>query len=167
MAQAHYQVKLAPLPPRVETSPVVAEYDLYESDYATAQRPPSTQPTGTPASASALGTYSTTDADSIKVQVPLDFDLSSLSLGNHDDSPPSDIADLPLRFAEGESKNPVERSGYVDGSRFSGSDQGHPPADSPRNSAFAPGVVHPPLNINAQSPKRTASVDSSSSAVRA
>ncbi|KAF9569957.1 hypothetical protein EC968_002399 [Mortierella alpina] len=170
MAQAHYQVKLAPLPPRVEPSPVVAEYDLYESDYATAQRPPSTQqPTGTPvlapASASASGTYA--DADSVKVQVPLDFDLSSLSLGNHEDSPPSDLAALPLRFAEGESKNPVERSGYVDGSRFSGSDQGHPPADSPRNSSFGPGVVHPPGDIHAQSPKRTASVDSTSSAVRA
>ncbi|KAF9947923.1 hypothetical protein BGZ72_010157, partial [Mortierella alpina] len=172
MAQAHYQVKLAPLPPREQQSPVVAEYDLYESDYATAQRPPSTQqPTGTPvfapASASSLGPYSAADADSIKVQVPLDFDLSSLSLGNHEDSPPSDMAALPLRFAEGESKNPVERSGYVDGSRFSGSDQGHPPADSPRNSAFSPGVVHPPMDIQGQSPKRTASVDSTSSAVRA
>ncbi|KAI1306462.1 hypothetical protein EDD11_004732 [Mortierella claussenii] len=133
------------------------------------------------------------DSDGIKVPVPLDLDLGALSLNdhhhqqqqqevgsssntnNHEDTESSaDLTSLPLRFSDPEDKKPVERTGYADDTRYSGSDQGHVPATSTVDGAaadsasasFEPGVV---LNNQTEghSPHRTDSVDSSHSAVRA
>ncbi|KAF9437445.1 hypothetical protein BGZ76_000708 [Entomortierella beljakovae] len=107
------------------------------------------------------------DDSNVKVQVPLDFDIGSLSL----DSPPrNEFASLPLRFAEGESTEPVERVGYVDDTRYSGSDFGgvvgrRTSTDSARVS-FSPSVVLPHQHQEhapSSSPRRVTSISSISS----
>ncbi|KAF9122861.1 hypothetical protein BGW39_009454 [Mortierella sp. 14UC] len=111
--------------------------------------------------------------DDVKVQVPLDFDLGALSLGD-DRSDTNSITGLDLnspllRFAEGESQKPVERTGYVDDTRFSGSDQGHPPAHVPPPPAAA--VASPIVNaafvpMRSSPPSQRASMDSTHSSIR-
>ncbi|KAF9938046.1 hypothetical protein BGZ67_000616 [Mortierella alpina] len=111
----------------------------------------------------------------------VDLDLGALSLNdnNHtqDSSVPSaDSAPLPLHYTDPEAKIPVERTGYADDTRYSGSDQGHVPAaptssgtDAPNATlpadSFEPGVVL--AQNDDQSSQRTGSVDSTHSAVRA
>ncbi|KAF9111837.1 hypothetical protein BGX27_004371 [Mortierella sp. AM989] len=110
------------------------------------------------------------DDGNIKVQVPFDLDIGSLSLDGPDSSSSSG---LPLRFADGESREPVERVGYVDDTRFSGSDYGgangatgRPSNDTPRTS-FGSGVILPGQDSQYRTPRRTASIESTHSAIRA
>ncbi|KAF9353610.1 hypothetical protein BGX26_008639 [Mortierella sp. AD094] len=118
--------------------------------------------------------YPYEDDSNIKVQVPLDFDLGSLSLDGPDSPPGGGLASLPLRFADGESREPVERVGYVDDTRFSGSDYGgvdgaaavRTSTDSPRIS-YGSGVVLPGQDSQSRTPRRTASIGSTHSATRA
>ncbi|KAG0010721.1 hypothetical protein BGZ80_001230, partial [Entomortierella chlamydospora] len=115
---------------------------------------------------------SETHEDNGKPALPLD--LGALSLNDHHENghredghhEEGDTNSLPLHFSDPEAKKPVERSGYVDDTRFSGSDQGHPPADGTTTpGSFEPGI---PLNHGEERPpQRTDSVDSTHSAVRA
>ncbi|KAF9121651.1 hypothetical protein BGX30_002445 [Mortierella sp. GBA39] len=200
----HPQVVLAPLPPRENHQQPVAQYDLYESDYAQSphpmqppsghpgaggywpgqqgQHPPPPPRTNTASSMNSLH-QEHYDEPPLRAPQALDLDLGALSLDDpaSASSDNSDLSSLPLRLAE-EPKKPVERTGYVDDTRFSGSDQGHPPVnatsdeteggaaaastDSPaEGGAFEAGVVLPASDDS--SPQRTNSVDSTHSAVRA
>ncbi|KAF9188638.1 hypothetical protein BGZ50_001217 [Haplosporangium sp. Z 11] len=192
---AYPQVRLAPLPSKEGPyAPAAVDYDLHESDYATQQQhhqhpytppPQHQQPISSPTTASSTASNWTiagnrnsaeiplspqSDNSNIKVQVPLDFDLGALSIDDHSDSGHNDVA-LPLRFAEGESKDPVERVGYVDDTRFSSEsnrsalDLTQLPISSP--TSFASGVALPSQESQTHTPQRTASVDSNHSAVRA
>ncbi|KAF9206494.1 hypothetical protein BGZ49_002362 [Haplosporangium sp. Z 27] len=109
----------------------------------------------------------------IKVQVPLDFDLGSLSLDGRVSPTGSELSSLPLRFAEGETREPKERVGYVDDNRFSGSDHGmqdggmvRPSGESPRSSNGS-GIALPGQDSQTRTPRRTASIESTHSATRA
>lgn len=147
------------------------------------QHPPPPPRTNTASSLNSLHQEHYDDA-ALRAPQSIDLDLGALSLDDPASASAadnSDLSSLPLRPTE-ESKKPVERTGYVDDTRFSGSDQGHPPAnatsdtteggtaaasaDSPTESgAFEAGVVLPASDDS--SPQRTNSVDSTHSAVRA
>ncbi|KAF9920013.1 hypothetical protein FBU30_010270 [Linnemannia zychae] len=206
----HPQVVLAPLPSRENPQQPVAQYDLYESDYTQSPHPmhsssghsggywqnrPSAPyphshpppPARTDTNSSALSQHqeSQSDDSSLQPSQNLDLDLGALSLDDPSSASASgadtvDLTSLPLRMAE-ESKKPVERTGYVDDNRFSGSDQGHASINATSEStesgeatttessteggAFEPGVVLPASDDSAS--RRTNSTDSTHSAVRA
>ncbi|KAG9061029.1 hypothetical protein KI688_007658 [Linnemannia hyalina] len=114
--------------------------------------------------------------DNVKVQVPLDFDLGCLSLDDRSDTSSITGLDLNsplLRFAEGESQKPVERSGYVDDTRFSGSDQGYPlsyvpPSTLSEGAAAASPIVNAAFVPMRSSPaSQRTSMDSTHSSFRA
>ncbi|KAG0340451.1 hypothetical protein BG000_011918 [Podila horticola] len=186
----HPNVVLSPLPPQEHHQQNVASYDLYESDYpAQTQSPHPMQSPVSPASSAGWNNsnYSarsntnisntTADADthshatlSDSTQFPasgnLDLDLGALSLDDNKHDGGEDMTSLPLRFSDPnpEPQKPVERTGYADDTRYSGSDQGHPPSGP--TGSFEPGVVLTSPEAS-QSPQRAASVDSTHSTVRA
>ncbi|KAF9083420.1 hypothetical protein BGX23_011499 [Mortierella sp. AD031] len=148
----HPQVVLAPLPPRENHQQSVAQYDLYESDYAQSPHPmqspghpgggywpghpTSSHPPPRANPGSSLNAYHQEYYDDASARSPqaLDLDLGALSLDDSAsalasaaDADNSDLSSSPLRLVE-ESKKPVERTGYADDTRYPGSDQGHPPA---------------------------------------
>ncbi|KAG0211032.1 hypothetical protein BGX28_008602 [Mortierella sp. GBA30] len=117
--------------------------------------------------------------ESVKTQGTVDLDLGALSLNdsNHAQdisSPYADITSPPLHFSDPEAKTPVERTGYADDTRYSGSDQGHAPA-APSSSgtegtnavseSLEPGIA--PAQGEDQLSQRRGSADSTHSAVRA
>ncbi|KAF9098660.1 hypothetical protein BGX29_007503 [Mortierella sp. GBA35] len=127
--------------------------------------------------ASPQSSYAHNTDDNVKVQVPLDFDLGSLSLDDRSDSNSVTGLDLnspSLRFAEGESQKPVERTGYVDDTRFSGgSDLSHSSATRvPPPPTTAAAVASPVVNaafvpVRSSTPSHRGSMDSTHSAIRA
>lgn len=189
-AQPHPNVVLSPLPPLEHHQQNVASYDLYESDYpAQTQSPHPMQSPVSPSSSAGWNSsnYSarsntnisntTADANTHShatlndgIQFPasgnLDLDLGALSLDDNKHDGGEDMASLPLRFSDPnpEPQKPVERTGYADDTRYSGSDQGHPPSGP--TGSFEPGVVLASQEAS-QSPQRATSVDSTHSTVRA
>ncbi|KAF9916313.1 hypothetical protein BX616_004065, partial [Lobosporangium transversale] len=177
VSSSHPQVILSPLPPRETYEPNVATFDLYESDY------PSQSPN--PLNSTTSGGWDNRSVPAVagpvdnSIKVPLDLDLGNLSLDDHNNKSnninqgPSSSADdahdlnsSHLHYSEPEAKKPVERSGYVDDTRFADSDYGHGASSSGGETAsFEPGVE---LNQSeGQVSQRTPSVDSNHSAVRA
>ncbi|KAF9929121.1 hypothetical protein FBU30_001850 [Linnemannia zychae] len=125
-----------------------------------------------PASPQSYSAAHNTD-ENVKVQVPLDFDLGSLCLDDKSDTNSITGLDLnspSLRFAEGESQKPVERVGYVDDTRFSGSDHGHspvPPSRTATASSASPVVSAAFVPVRSSPPSQRTSMNSTHSAIRA
>ncbi|KAF8940928.1 hypothetical protein BGZ58_003913 [Dissophora ornata] len=184
ISASHPQLTLAPLPPKDSYQPNVASFDLYETDNTQSPNPlnsPSAPSNDAPgwfhsAGPSASPLRNDSQSDSSSKEPVLDLDLGALSLDDNnndhhhdDDGANEDLTALPLRLSESESKMPVERTGYADDTRYSGSDQGHPPAEGVEGvegaTSFDAGVV---LNQGeGQAPQRTGSTDSTHSTVRA
>ncbi|KAF9391449.1 hypothetical protein CPB97_006552 [Podila verticillata] len=186
----HPNVVLSPLPPPEHHQQNVASYDLYESDYpAQTQSPHPMQSPVSPVSSvgwnssnysarSNINTSNTTadasahshatlgDGITFPASGNLDLDLGALSLDDNRHDGDEDLTSLPLRFSDPnpEPQKPVERTGYADDTRYSGSDQGHPPSGP--TGSFEPGVVLANQEAS-QSPQRATSMDSTHSAVRA
>ncbi|KAG0232847.1 hypothetical protein BGW42_007856 [Actinomortierella wolfii] len=143
-------------------------------------------PTDSGATASSTAVNSNSDYDdTIKVE----FDLAALKLDGPSDSldpafnengetvfhegevtysSPIQLNSQPFRYSDPEARKPAERNGYVDDSRFSGSDQASAvgsPSLANHEAAFAPGHdIHSPPET---APKRIQSTDSDHSAIRA
>ncbi|KAG0253567.1 hypothetical protein DFQ27_007335, partial [Actinomortierella ambigua] len=153
------------------------------SDYQSI--PSQANTTDTVASPTAVSSNPDVD-DSIKIE----FDLGALKLDGPSDSldpafnesgetvfhsgemtysSPVQLNSQPFRYSDPEARKPAERNGYVDDTRFSGSDQASA-VGSPslaNNEAFAPGHdIHPPSETGG-GPQRVQSTDSDHSAIRA
>ena len=176
----HPQVVLSPLPPRETHQQSVANYDLYESDYPTQSPHPINSPSSAtgPSWSNNNNSARSNTSNSIGspqqhyedgAQIPasggdLNLNLGALSLDDNDTAG-ADLTSLPLRFSDPEPKKPVERTGYADDTRYSGSDQGH--ASPATEGAFEPGVVLPQAEALSPQQQRVGSVDSTHSTVRA